>query len=57
MIASEIFIVRAYILTALLHAIPVSFGVIRIQSVETRLYLAFSKKGRLYGEVKHRKEI
>ncbi|XP_011630080.1 fibroblast growth factor 1-like isoform X3 [Pogonomyrmex barbatus] len=36
---------------ALLHVTPVSFGVIRIQSVETRLYLAFNKKGRLYGEV------
>ncbi|KAL0108153.1 hypothetical protein PUN28_015028 [Cardiocondyla obscurior] len=36
---------------ALLHTIPVSFGVIRIQSVETRLYLAFNKKGRLYGEM------
>ncbi|XP_076623748.1 fibroblast growth factor 1 [Colletes latitarsis] len=35
---------------ALLHIIPVSFGVIRIQSIETSLYLAFNKKGRLYGE-------
>ncbi|XP_039309993.1 uncharacterized protein LOC105196647 isoform X2 [Solenopsis invicta] len=37
---------------ALLHATPVSFGVIRIQSIETRLYLAFNEKGRLYGEVR-----
>ncbi|KAF3428813.1 hypothetical protein E2986_01984 [Frieseomelitta varia] len=35
---------------ALLHIIPVSFGVIRVQSLETSLYLAFNKKGRLYGE-------
>ncbi|XP_032664859.1 fibroblast growth factor 1-like [Odontomachus brunneus] len=35
----------------LLHVISVSFGIIKIQSVETRLYLAFNKKGRLYGEV------
>ncbi|KAG5346728.1 FGF1 factor, partial [Acromyrmex charruanus] len=35
----------------LLYASPVSFGVIRIQSIETRLYLAFNKKGRLYGEI------
>lgn len=48
----KIFIVKAYTSAALLHATPVSFGVIRIQSVETRLYLAFNKKGRLYGEVR-----
>lgn len=35
---------------ALLRVIPVSFGVVRIQGVETQLYLAFNKKGHLYGE-------
>ncbi|KAI4480626.1 hypothetical protein M0804_010179 [Polistes exclamans] len=35
---------------ALLHVTPVSFGVVRIQGVETKLYLAFNKKGYLYGE-------
>ncbi|KAL2727641.1 putative fibroblast growth factor 1 isoform X2 [Vespula maculifrons] len=35
---------------ALLHVTPVSFGVVRIQGVETQLYLAFNKKGYLYGE-------
>jgi len=43
---------KRLIFAALLHVIPVSFGVIKIQSVETRLYLAFDKKGRLYGEVR-----
>lgn len=35
---------------ALFHITAVSYGVIRIQSVETRLFLAFNKMGRLYGE-------
>ncbi|XP_033326129.1 fibroblast growth factor 1 [Megalopta genalis] len=35
---------------ALFHIIPVSFGIIRMQSIETDLYVAFNKKGRLYGE-------
>jgi len=47
-----IIITKDYNLTALLHVISVSFGVIRIQSAETELYLAFDKKGRLYGEVR-----
>lgn len=35
---------------ALFHISSVSFGVIRIQSVKTGLYVAFNRKGRLYGE-------
>lgn len=42
---------------ALLHIIPVAFGVIRIQSIQTSLYLAFNKKGRLYGEPNGNKDI
>lgn len=41
---------------ALLHIIPVSFGVVRIQNIETSLYLAFNKKGRLYGELNGNKD-
>jgi len=49
---------KAYtIFAALLCTTSVSFGVIRIQSVETRLYLAFNEKGRLYGEVRYGKKI
>ncbi|PBC31942.1 Heparin-binding growth factor [Apis cerana cerana] len=41
---------------ALLHIIPVTFGVVRIQNIETSLYLAFNKKGRLYGELNGNKD-
>jgi len=45
-----------YTLIDLLYATPVSFGIIRIQNIETRLYLAF-KKGRLYGEIRCQKKM
>ncbi|XP_008554491.1 fibroblast growth factor 1 [Microplitis demolitor] len=41
---------------ALFNVTSVSFGVIRIQNPETGHYLAFNKKGHLYGELKHNKD-
>ncbi|KAK0095738.1 hypothetical protein PV326_007553 [Microctonus aethiopoides] len=40
----------------LFHVTPVSFGVVRIQNPETLHYLAFNKKGHLYGELKQNKD-
>ncbi|XP_034939297.1 fibroblast growth factor 1-like isoform X2 [Chelonus insularis] len=41
---------------ALFRVIPVSYGVIKIQNPETGHYLAFNKKGHLYGELKESKD-
>ncbi|CAD6201393.1 GSCOCG00000196001-RA-CDS [Cotesia congregata] len=41
---------------ALFSITSVSFGVIRIQNPETGHYLAFNKKGHLYGELKENKD-
>lgn len=38
-------------ITALFNVITVMFGVIKLQNPETGHYLAFNKKGHLYGEV------
>ncbi|XP_015124700.1 fibroblast growth factor 1 isoform X1 [Diachasma alloeum] len=41
---------------ALFNVSSVSFGVIRIQNPETGHFLAFNKKGHLYGELKEHKD-